>query len=75
MTHQVHAVVPVACTDQRQSVRADDEAPLDRANAVLVDRADLVADRRLAESLLLAGAEERRRWTGSGTSCFASTDP
>ena len=43
---QVHAVVPVAAAHQRQAVRAEAQAVVDRADAMLVERADVVGDVR-----------------------------
>ena len=39
--HAVHAVVPVAAADERQAVRAGGQALVDRAQAVLEERAAL----------------------------------
>ena len=54
----VHAVVPVAGADQRQSVRADLEAGIEPARAVLEQRADLVGDRRVEEAVVLVRPAE-----------------
>ena len=44
MADAVHAVVPVAGAHQRQSVRADTQAAVDRARRMFVDRGGFAAD-------------------------------
>ena len=46
LADEIHAVVPVAAAHQRQAVLAEAQAMVDRANAVLVERADVVGDLR-----------------------------
>ncbi len=48
MADAVHAVVPVAAAHERQAVRADRPAGLERADAVLVDGGGLLGDGRAA---------------------------
>src|SRR5208282_6790338 len=55
----VHAIVPVARAEQRNSVDADREAMIERPRAVFEDRAALLGDRRLKERFILAGTELR----------------
>ena len=67
---QVHAVVPVAAAHQRQAVRAEAQAVLDRAHAVLVERRRLVrASRQVVVRLLVgiapAGLRGRARVSSS----------
>ena len=55
----VHAVVPVAGTDQRQAVDAEREALVKPARAVLEQRGDLVGNGGLEEAVVLAHREPR----------------
>src|SRR5208282_675767 len=55
----VHAIVPVARPEQRDSVDANREALVERARAVFEDRAALLGDRGLKERFLLAGMQLR----------------
>ena len=55
----VHAVVPVAGAHQRQAVRADAEAAIDRARAVLEDARRLLADRGRVVGVLGALGDRR----------------
>src|SRR5207244_1328234 len=60
VSHAVHAVVPVSRAHERQPVRADFEAPIERASAMLEDRAALRGDLRMSIRILLAWLEQRR---------------
>ena len=55
----VHAVVPVAGTEEREPVHADREALVERARAVLEERRLLVGDHRLEEGVVFALVERR----------------
>ena len=57
--HAVHPVVPVSAAEERQPVRAGGQALVDRAQAVLEERAALGGDARLDVGLLLVRGE---RW-------------
>ena len=54
----VHAVVPVASPDQRQSVTADHQAGIQRAGAVFEQRADFVGHRRKEEAVVFVGLQK-----------------
>ena len=60
MSNAVHAVVPVAGADERQTMRADGQAALDGADAVLVESPALARHRGLTVGLRLAGRERGR---------------
>ncbi len=55
----VHAVVPIAAADQRQSVCAEAQSMLDRADRMLIERRGLHRDRRQIELRFLAGRHRR----------------
>ena len=57
MPDAVHAVVPVADTDERQAVRAHGAGPAKRAQAVLVDRRRLLRHRGQVVDLVLVRLE------------------
>ncbi len=57
--HFVHPVVPIPGAHQRQAVRADRQAPIERARAVLEERALLVGDAWLEVRLVLGGRQHR----------------
>src|SRR5207302_5180718 len=55
----VHAVVPIAAAEQRQTVGAEREALVEAARAVLIEGAGFVRDGRLEGVLVLCGLESR----------------
>ena len=59
VTDPVHAVVPVARSDQRQAVRPDREADVDGARAVLEEGCRLPRSIRLEVGVVLVGSERR----------------
>ena len=68
----VHAVVPVAGAHQRQAVRPELQAVLQRSHAVLVHRPGHVAHFGEAVILLLFGLQDRRR---AGTAPARPAEP
>ena len=73
----VHAVVPVARADQGQAVRADGEAPVERAGAVLEQRAVLGGDRGLEVRVVAApsrAAGPSRKGTTSSSTAASPVD-
>ena len=58
-TDTVHAVVPIAAADQRQTVAADRQAGVQGAGAMLVEAGGLVRGGRQEETVALAGLELR----------------
>ena len=60
----VHAVVPIACTEERKTVRAGGRAFLDRTDAVLEQRADFMRDVWYAVGFMFIGGEEWRDQKG-----------
>ena len=61
LADEVHAVVPVAAAHQRQAVLAEAQAVVDRADAVLVERADVVGDLRQVVVRFFVGPQRPRR--------------
>ena len=55
----IHAVVPVAGTDQRQAMDADREALVEPARAMLEQGGHLVGNGGLEEAVMLAGRKPR----------------
>jgi hypothetical protein len=54
VSHPVHAVIPVAAAYERQAVFAEPQSPLDRADAVFVERGRLLrAIRQVIVGLLV----------------------
>ena len=66
MPNAVHAVIPVAGADERQSMRADGQAALDGADTVFVEGPALARHRGLTVDLSLAGREGGRFQEGHG---------
>ena len=61
----VHAVVPVACTHQRQTMRPGSGAPLDRPQTMLIEGAHLFRDDRGAVHIFLVGSQKRSLQEGN----------
>ncbi len=61
LADQVHAVVPVAAAHQRQAVGAETQAVVDRADAMLVERADVVGNLRQVVVRLLVRPQQPAR--------------
>ena len=55
----IHAVIPVAGADQRQSVHAQFEAVVKRASAMLEQCSDIVRNRRLEKAVVLTRRKSR----------------
>ena len=60
LAHAIHAVVPVAAAEERQAVRADRDAAIDRADAVLEDGPRLARHVRQGIDLVHVGRQRRR---------------
>jgi hypothetical protein len=64
LADEVHAVVPVAAAHQRQAVLAKPQSAIDRADAMLVERADVVRNLRQVVVGFLVVAQGARSQKG-----------
>ena len=71
----VHAVIPIAAADQRQTMAADRQAGVQRAGAMLVEAGGLVRDGRLEETVALAWLERPARLGTARASSSTTTSP